>query len=93
MAKFRLGGEIKDNKYWKKEEERLCRVCEKQTETWEHVWEECDKWRAEGGWQKMVGVVLEDEGESESRLRKLEEWRNKKREKKGKNGEKGEREG
>lgn len=58
MAGFRLGNDMKGNWYWKKEEERMCRACGNELETWEHIWEECGGWNTEGSWQEMIGVVL-----------------------------------
>lgn len=37
IAKFRLGNGIKGNWYWKSEEERKCRICENERETWKHI--------------------------------------------------------
>lgn len=28
VARYRLGGEVKENKYWEEEEKRKCRICE-----------------------------------------------------------------
>lgn len=36
IARFRLGNEMRDCRYWEKEE-RKCRLCEWKKETWEHV--------------------------------------------------------
>lgn len=55
IARYRLRGGIKESIYWEKKEKRLCRVCEEQIETWEHVWEDCDRWGAEGSWNEMMG--------------------------------------
>ncbi|KAK0169531.1 hypothetical protein PV328_011925 [Microctonus aethiopoides] len=75
VAKYRLGGGMKGNKYWLKEEEKRCRVCGWGVESWEHVWDGCWEGGREKGWQEAVGVVLGDEGEGEDWLRLLEEWR------------------
>jgi len=42
-ARYRLGEKIKEGRYWEKEENRLCRMCEREEESWEHVWEECGR--------------------------------------------------
>ena len=44
VSKYRLGNGMRENEYWREEEERKCRVCGVGKETWEHVWEECMKW-------------------------------------------------
>lgn len=42
VAKYRLGNGMKGGRYWvEEEEERRCRLCGREEETWEHVWEEC----------------------------------------------------
>ncbi|KMQ87887.1 hypothetical protein RF55_12706 [Lasius niger] len=44
VAKFRLGNGIRKNGYWKDEEEKKCRICGREGETWEHIWERCVDW-------------------------------------------------
>jgi len=39
VARFRLGNEMREGRYWEEEKNRLCRLWNK-LETWEHVWEE-----------------------------------------------------
>jgi len=43
VAKFRLGDEMRGERYWEEEEKRVCRMCEMEEETWKHVWEGCMK--------------------------------------------------
>lgn len=50
-------------------------MCDRSVEDWKHVWEKCEKWRAVGTWEKMVGKLLGDNGEKEQWLRKLEKFR------------------
>lgn len=47
VIRFRLGNEMKTSAYWEEEERKMCRVCEEEIETWEHVWENCREWRRE----------------------------------------------
>lgn len=49
MAKFRLGNEILESKYWEEEKRRACRLCRKEREAWEPVWEGCKEWREREG--------------------------------------------
>jgi len=37
VLRFRLGNEIGESNYWEEEDKRICRLCEEETETWEHV--------------------------------------------------------
>ena len=39
IARFRRENEVKKCMYWEKEENRKCRICEWEEETWKHVWE------------------------------------------------------
>ncbi|XP_068994227.1 trichohyalin-like [Neodiprion pinetum] len=58
VARFRLGSEMKEARYWEEEEKRRCRVCGGEEETWEHVWERCVGWdRREKSWQEVEGSV------------------------------------
>jgi hypothetical protein len=76
IARFRMGGEMRESRYWEKGEEKICKLCGNKEETWEHVWEVCRDWREEGGsWQDEVGRILGEEGEREMWMRKLEEER------------------
>lgn len=64
VAQFRLGGEMKGNKYWEKIEKRSCRVCGWGEKPEEHMG---GMWRV-GGRRRMgewVGKVLGDKGEGE----------------------------
>ena len=66
---------MRGGRYWEEEEKRRCRVCEREGETRDHVWEECMGWRVERVWQEMAGEVQGDEGEGEEWLRRLDERR------------------
>ncbi|XP_011881792.1 PREDICTED: golgin subfamily A member 6-like protein 1 [Vollenhovia emeryi] len=55
IARFRLGNEMREGRYWESEEERKCRMCGGEVESWEHVLERCEN---EGSrWER--GKVLE----------------------------------
>jgi len=41
VMRFRLGNEIREGFYWEKDENKVCRMCRGEMETWEHVWEGC----------------------------------------------------
>src|SRR5436190_3559451 len=75
VARYRMGNGMKGNLYWKEKEMRKCRMCEREEETWEHIWEECLGWGTEREWQEMVGEVLGENGEGEKWFRKLEKVR------------------
>lgn len=43
VARFRLGSETRESKFWKKEDERLCRLCKRESEGIKHVIRDCEK--------------------------------------------------
>lgn len=43
MAKFMLGNEVREEKYWVEKKKRKCRRCGREEETWEYVWERYEK--------------------------------------------------
>lgn len=77
VARFRLGSEVRESRYWEEEEERTCRMCGREVESWEHVWERCRSWGEEGGgsWQGEVRRVLGEDGEGEWWMRMVERER------------------
>ena len=49
--------------YWEKEENRKCRICEWEQETWEHVWVRCVRGSGEKEvWQENVVKILGEQG-------------------------------
>jgi len=86
IARFRLGNEVEERKYWEETEKKLCRLCGGgELETWEHLWERCREWRegGGGGWQEAVTWVLGEEGEGEEWMREVEEERKRVRRERG----------
>ena len=66
IAKIRCGNLERANRYWLKEEDRSCRICKKERETFEHIVLECkdaktmmETLRKEGGLKrwKLVNEV------------------------------------
>lgn len=37
IARFRLGSEMREGRYWEAEEKRRCRLCGWELQSWEHV--------------------------------------------------------
>lgn len=66
--RFRMGNEIGENNYWEEEDKRICRLCEGETETWEHVWE---RWRTGG----RAGRKWRGGGEGEWWMKQIERER------------------
>jgi len=46
IAKYRCGNEIKGDQYWRKEEDRRCRICWHAEEIIRHVLKECEMTRS-----------------------------------------------
>lgn len=77
VARFRTGNESRKCMFWLKEEERLYRLCGKEEESYEHVFENCGKVKNKNGkWREIL------EGEKRS-LGKMKEvlWKRKEEEK------------
>lgn len=53
--KFRLGNEMRKGRYWEEKGKRECRMCGGEEEMWEHIWEDCRKWKGEG--KELAGSV------------------------------------
>lgn len=84
VARFRLGKEMKEGRYWKKEEEWKCRLCGWETEGWEHVLERCKRGTNDGverGIQERVKEILAADGSGEEWMKELEREREGGREK------------
>ena len=65
---------MRGGKYWEREEERVCRICEWEEETWEHVVEVCMREEGRGGRERVI-EILEDDGRGEGWMRKVQELR------------------
>jgi len=72
IARFRLGSEMREGRFWEEEEKRKCRLCGWEEETWEHVVEVC--MREEGDGKKRI-VELLNEGGGEGWMKKLQKRR------------------
>ncbi|XP_070529798.1 uncharacterized protein [Cardiocondyla obscurior] len=75
IAKFRLGDDIKENLYWSDEENKKCRICKEEEETWKHTWTQCVNWVDERGWEEAIEDILSEDGKGEPWLKILEEVR------------------
>lgn len=42
VARFRMGNEIRKERYWERVEDRRCRLCGWAEKSWEHVMKICD---------------------------------------------------
>jgi len=72
IAKFRFRCGKRDIE--RRRIKKVCRLCEEGIESWEHLWEKCRtlKERGDGSWPEEFGKILEEEGEGESWIKKIE---------------------
>lgn len=73
VARYRLGNEMLERKYWEEDEKKLCRMCGGERETWDHVWERCRSWREGGGgsWQEACSNIMRGVGEGEKWMKEV----------------------
>ncbi|XP_066590571.1 trichohyalin-like [Prorops nasuta] len=79
VARFRMGNEMREGNYWRREEERKCRVCGWETEGWEHVMDRCGGYgERDRGIEERVKEVLEGDGRGIGWMKELERRRDRK---------------
>lgn len=83
VARFRLGNEMREGRYWETEEERKCRVCGEEEESWEHVIDRCGGGEGEErGIGERVREILDEGGGGEEWMKRLQERRKEREEEK-----------
>ena len=75
VAKFRCGKESKGGQYWREREDRVCRICEREEETIEHLIRGCEE-EGEGG---GVKDLLADAGEDLEEMKRIIKERERRR--------------
>ena len=55
IARYRCGSEVKGSQHWKEEEDRRCRICQKEEENIEHVLKECEATKSEIQLNEFLG--------------------------------------
>ena len=75
IARWRCGNEERGNKYWMKEEDRKCRLCDMEREDIEHLKKNCEYVNEKGG--RNLEVLNED-GRGYEWMRKIERLREEK---------------
>lgn len=78
ITRFRTGCEMRESRYWEREENRKYRICGWEEETWEHVVEICMGEGAGGGREEIL-KILSDDGKGEKWMRRLQERRKERR--------------
>lgn len=55
VGRYRMGNETRANEYWKREEEKICRLCGNELETIKHVMEEySETGRKDVDWREQI---------------------------------------
>ncbi|KAH0820494.1 hypothetical protein GEV33_002297 [Tenebrio molitor] len=72
IARFRCGNEERENKYWKEDRTRVCRMCGEKKETIEHLLNECLELR-EG--EESREEILNEDGKGIEWMKKVERRR------------------
>jgi len=44
IARWKMGNEVREGRYWEEPEKRICRLCGGEEESWVHVWVRCRRW-------------------------------------------------
>ncbi|XP_011881812.1 PREDICTED: uncharacterized protein LOC105569733 [Vollenhovia emeryi] len=68
IARYRCGNEEEGSKYWRKEEERVCRICGEKKETLEHLRSDCVETLRD---DRNIKDILKDTGEGADWMRKV----------------------
>lgn len=68
LARFRMGNEEKGNQFWKREEERICKICQLEQENIEHWKTSC---KTEIRNENTVEKLLDEHGENIGWLRRV----------------------
>lgn len=76
IARYRCGNECKGNQHWREEEEKVCRLCEEEEESLEHMVWDCRITRN----NMQIGDLLNEDGRGLEMMKRFEEERRKKRE-------------
>jgi hypothetical protein len=55
IARYRCGSEVKGSQHWREEEDRRCRICQKEEENIEHLLKECEATKSEIQLNEFLG--------------------------------------
>jgi len=84
LARFRCGNKVREREFWKTEEEKVCRLCNKRGESMWHVFKECERSRQE----EEIETVLGEEGQGLKVLKEIKnKWKEREEEEKEKKKE------
>ncbi|XP_077278957.1 uncharacterized protein LOC143906639 [Temnothorax americanus] len=83
IARYRCGSEVKGSQHWREEEDRRCRICQKEEENIEHILKECEATKSEIQLKEFLGK----EGKRLEVMKKIERVRKEAEEREGWEGE------
>jgi len=55
IARYRCGSEVKGSQHWREEEDRRCRICQKEKENIEHILKEYEVTKSEIQLEEFLG--------------------------------------
>lgn len=73
IARYRLGYEMRGERYWMEENKRVSKICGWAEENWEHVLERCINEGGRGRIERLKHLLRE--GRGEEWLTKIDRWR------------------
>lgn len=71
IARFRYGNKCKGNQYWKEEENKACRICEREIESLEYVTRTCQTTKSD----IRIKELLNEDGRDLEDMRRIEKER------------------
>jgi len=70
IARYRCGNETKGSQYWRKDDDRKCRICREAEESLFHILKECDATKNDMSIEEFIG-----EGKGLELMKKIEKLR------------------
>lgn len=71
IVRYRCGSEVKSSQHWREEENRRCRLCQREEENLDHILKECEATKSE----IQLEEFLREEGKGSEVMRWIEKVR------------------
>lgn len=68
IARYRCGNVMKENQHWREEEDKICKVCDKELENMIHVLKKCENTKD----KMLIQKYLNEEEKSWEIMKKIE---------------------
>lgn len=86
IARYRCGNECRGNQHWKDDGDKVCRLCEEEVESLEHMIRRCKVTRND----MQIGELLNEDGRGLETMKRIEVARSKRKEREEEEGRKNE---